>query len=537
MDEILREIVGPIGVWQACMVLLMTLSSSNTAIQPNFLNTVPKFRCKMEPDIEEGILSATDEASKLLNLINNQCLLPQTSSKATMQELIDTYGKDDERTVKCERGYVYEYEEYQYLGGIVAQWDLVCGQSWLVPFSESVFIAGMIFGLPLGGWLSDKYGRRPVFLASLLLEALTSIGACVSPLAGLFVAFRFLIAVGFGSRLGTTIVLLAELTTGKYRIYVISAVTMILFGLQSIILGFFGYFITNWRLLTGVMIIPYAFGIAAFFLLTESPKWLASQDDFDGLVTALFQGYHWNQRIQSKKDGAVDKEEFVAKMITSIEETTVISVDSPESPVMWDSSMIKLVVICMVLFAGHITNLFGISLYSSSIHLHTSFVVMLNGATSSLGPLFAIGLVRIFKWRKKPLLITLAISETTLLTTCLYTLIGQPSNDIFLFIASNVVLATVFTAHAIMFVYLPELFPPGIRNMSFGLVTGLSRILALMVPLINCLDAYVMHGLPLVIYTLVVVIEFVVVCFLRNTDGESDQVPLQDPVQPSKSED
>lgn len=53
--------------------------------------------------------------------------------------------------------------EYQYLSTIMAEWDLVCDNSWKPPISTSVYIFGMMVGFMSGG--------EAIYLATILGSA------------------------------------------------------------------------------------------------------------------------------------------------------------------------------------------------------------------------------------------------------------------------------------------------------------------------------------------------------------------------------
>ena len=63
----------------------------------------------------------------------------------------------------------------------------------------SLFMAGFAVGQLLGGYVSDRRGRRPVLTASLLCFTLAAAGCAMSQSAGQLLAFRLLQGIGAGS--------------------------------------------------------------------------------------------------------------------------------------------------------------------------------------------------------------------------------------------------------------------------------------------------------------------------------------------------
>ena len=63
-------------------------------------------------------------------------------------------------------------------------------------YLASAYLMGLALGQPCAGFLSDKFGRRPLLLAGFLIFILSSIGLAFSPNFGLMVILRFIQAVG-----------------------------------------------------------------------------------------------------------------------------------------------------------------------------------------------------------------------------------------------------------------------------------------------------------------------------------------------------
>ncbi len=77
--------------------------------------------------------------------------------------------------------------------------------------------AGMAFGAPLGGYLADRVGRRPVFLCTLVLFGLASLGSAFSPGLAVMLLFRLLMGIGLGAELPVASTLVNELSPPEKR--------------------------------------------------------------------------------------------------------------------------------------------------------------------------------------------------------------------------------------------------------------------------------------------------------------------------------
>lgn len=76
---------------------------------------------------------------------------------------------------------------------------------------------GMFLGAIVSGWLTDRFGRRKVFIASLAWFSLMTLLAALAPTAGIFGLLRFLAGLGFGGIAPTAIALVVELAPKARR--------------------------------------------------------------------------------------------------------------------------------------------------------------------------------------------------------------------------------------------------------------------------------------------------------------------------------
>lgn len=84
---------------------------------------------------------------------------------------------------------------------ILLQYDLVCDDSVMLSVAQSCYWVGMLIALLVGGFLSDKFGRRIVWYGSC---ALVAIATCIMIFPKAFVVFivcRVFIGVGSGKYL------------------------------------------------------------------------------------------------------------------------------------------------------------------------------------------------------------------------------------------------------------------------------------------------------------------------------------------------
>lgn len=75
--------------------------------------------------------------------------------------------------------YIWDSSKYQ--SSAVKSFDLVCDRGELKPTSDALLMVGVFMGSFAFGHLSDKYGRRKVFVISLMFQLIFGLLIAVSP--------------------------------------------------------------------------------------------------------------------------------------------------------------------------------------------------------------------------------------------------------------------------------------------------------------------------------------------------------------------
>jgi AAHS family 3-hydroxyphenylpropionic acid transporter len=76
---------------------------------------------------------------------------------------------------------------------------------------------GLVFGASVGGWLADRFGRKPIFVASVITFGLFTLGTpFVTSFEHLF-ALRFLAGLGFGAALPNMMAIATEISSPQKR--------------------------------------------------------------------------------------------------------------------------------------------------------------------------------------------------------------------------------------------------------------------------------------------------------------------------------
>ncbi|XP_077310369.1 solute carrier family 22 member 15-like isoform X4 [Lithobates pipiens] len=176
---------------------------------------------------------------------------------------------------------------------IVSEWNLIKHQAYKVNLASSLLFAGLLIGNILFGPLSDKLGRRPVYLIGLLFDVIFGYLTALAPSYGLFAASRLFVGIMNGGMALVSFVLTQEYV-GKSYWALTGSLTNLTFAVGIAVYALLGYYIRDWRTLAFVANTPGVFFFLLSFLLPESPRWLYSHGYTDEAEEVLRQIAHGN---------------------------------------------------------------------------------------------------------------------------------------------------------------------------------------------------------------------------------------------------
>ncbi|MBS1602888.1 MAG: sugar porter family MFS transporter [Bacteroidetes bacterium] len=170
-------------------------------------------------------------------------------------------------------------------------------EGWIM----SSALLGCVAGAAVAGYLSDRYGRKKILLASALLFIVSALGCMVAGTPSVLVVFRIVGGIGVGFAAMVAPMFIAELAPAHLRgrlvsIYQLAITLGILTSYLSNAMlleyasahggqrgGLLHFYLVEevWRGMLGSNMIPAALLLLLLFFVPESPRWLVKEGQYE----------------------------------------------------------------------------------------------------------------------------------------------------------------------------------------------------------------------------------------------------------------
>ncbi|XP_043298265.1 solute carrier family 22 member 14 [Cervus canadensis] len=177
---------------------------------------------------------------------------------------------DLNHTDSCQNGWIYPESKRR---SLINEFDLVCGNETSNEIVYTVFLAGLLTGAVIFGFITDKLGRYPTILLSLLELAIFGFGTAFVSSFNQYIFFRFCVSQAvMGYTIGSS-ALLTEWLMGMHRAHAF-ILGHCFFSMGVVFLTGLAYSLPHWRLMFLVGGTPVFPLICYIWILPESPRWL-----------------------------------------------------------------------------------------------------------------------------------------------------------------------------------------------------------------------------------------------------------------------
>ncbi|KAA3680552.1 MFS transporter, OCT family, solute carrier family 22 (organic cation transporter), member 4/5 [Paragonimus westermani] len=552
VDQLLEDIIRPYGLWQWMVTLLLMLSSTSIATFPVYANAAAPHRCRLEPHIEQFIkqhnLSFSQVASRIgpwKGIPTNRtwtskhfgCFRYRSNwSAENSTAILDVNSSGDRIDLEVERcplGFVHARSNHHYPGTVVAEFATVCERDWLVPTGTTLFLLGFALGMLTSGWFGDRLGRKKTVIVFSALELLSGVCATLSPNFASYILARTFMGIGNLGKANAANVLILELTTVKYRSMMSASFSLGTNFLFRSLLPLWAFCIPGWRWLHLTTLSPHLFTVFYVSLLPESPRWLISQNRSIEALEVLKKGYKINH-LRCPKPGLKTLSEL-QKTIMDNPSTVGSNCSKPRQSIQplsvrqclrgllksFSTPYLTKTTLCsIIIHGGTSTSFFGLLYYARILYGSIYLNGFLNSTTAFPAAVLTTLVYRYSRYRKRPLAGLSGLALIILITGSVFTIVYRPADDIVLTVCSNLALLLHTSMLGMYAVYIPELFPSEARVQGVGVANGIGRLISMSSTFVNELDKVISHGVPLLIYSILLLISLMMLALLPEINRE-----------------
>ncbi|KAK5650955.1 hypothetical protein RI129_001984 [Pyrocoelia pectoralis] len=514
--DLLEATIGGFGRWQcqlSILVSILKIPISWIQLSIVFLAPPTEFWCA-PPKKYENL-----SARKWIDMISPE---PNSTGKVHICEMPNVLDKRNASLIPCQWG--YEYNTTRIHSSIITEWDLVCDRQILADIPQTVLMFGVLVGLIMFGPAADRFGRRKTLLISIFLQTIFGALSTISPWYTLFLILRFILAVVASGVMVTSFVICVEIVAGSWRTTV-PILHQIPFGLGNTIMAVMAYYIRDWRQLQLILCGIGALYMSYYWLVPESPRWLMAVGRKEEAILIL---------EKAAKMNCIDKTSIRKK----INELNFVDDDCIENKVslitVFKTSELKRrsVYLCLKWFFNGVV-FYGFYQYAGQLNDDLYLTIGFIGLISIPGGI--VGAIIVKKLGRK-----ISIAAANYLTAlCILGIIFVPKGVYYqdwpiVLLAGGGIFGLTISSPA-LHLFTGELYPTVMRNAALGLNIMLTKLGAMIAPLIIGLGS-ISPIIPMATFSALSLIEALLVHPLPETlnsmlpetvgDVESDKASL-----------
>nr|XP_034829221.1 organic cation transporter protein-like isoform X3 [Maniola hyperantus] len=279
-DDLLRTELGEFGWFQLRNLLILTIAILFCAVKNDYIVATAAIphRCQ---------IAECGENSRLHNY-NPDWILNAVPKIKSGFSSCDRYAPTDSgingsldycppslfnhtNVISCE-DFVYANDH-----SLVYDFNLGCNE-WLRVSVGAVGHVGLVLGLPLTGYISDRFGRKVALVFNIFSLGLVGVIRAFSVNYTMYMILEMVQTIFGSSVYPTAFVLATELVGPKYRFIGVTLLSM--YSLGQVMMGGVYWLIGTWRYATLALCTPCLFMVVYYWLLSESIRWLLVKERY-----------------------------------------------------------------------------------------------------------------------------------------------------------------------------------------------------------------------------------------------------------------
>jgi OCT family organic cation transporter-like MFS transporter 4/5 len=496
-DDILPYL-GEFGRYQKRIYILLCLPAILCALHKLagvFLQANVKHRCQLPFEFD----NATYIIPELNMTIPWDSNLNSWSSCARLDanftsEYFDA-GIPANQSVKCDR---WVYDKSVYKSSAVTEYNLVCDDAHFRVMADSLFMVGALLGSIIFGGLSDRFGRRPIFFLSLVLQVVFGLAAAVAPEYYSFMVCRLIIGSTTSGVFLVAYVIAMEMVGPSKRLYA-GVICQFFFSTGYILTAGFAYFIKDWRILQAALSAPGILFLCYWWFVPESVRWLITKSRGAEAKELLLKAAKENKVTipEDVLDNLLPQPEMAKSDHPSQQESGKHNTTGKQATLLdlfcYRNLRKKTLVILFSWFVNSGTY-YGLSWNTSNLGGNDYINFLVSGAVEYPG--YAFLLLALNRWGRRAVLCgCMIVGGVALLLTSVV-----PTDTNWLIVTLAMIGKMAITAsYGTVYIFSAEQFPTVVRNIGIGAASTSARIGGILAPYFLLLGDH-WRPLPLLIY-------------------------------------
>lgn len=504
--EDLFKYLGDFGRYQKRIYFLLCLTAITCGFHKLagvFLLSRPDHRCQLPIEPQNASYKLENEtlyrlAYPIDPIKQNWSMCSRLDANFT-PEYLDS-GIPATSSISCD-SYVYDYSRYK--SSAVIEWDMVCGRAWLRATSDALFMIGVLLGSLFFGQMSDDYGRKPIFFASLVLQVIFGVCAGIAPNYLTYTISRLIVGATTSGTFLVSYVIAMEMVGPSSRLFTGVAVQMF-FTTGYILVAAFAYYLPNWRHLQVGLTLPGVIFFCYYWFIPESARWLISKNRKDEALVIIKAAAKENKVTipQSVLDN-LDEEQ---KEVKDPNEREASLIDLFRYP----NLRKKTLLIFFDWFVNSATY-YGLSWNTNNLGGNDVLNFVVSGAVEY--PAYTLLLLTLNKWGRRNILCGCMIVAGTMLILTIF--VPKEHNWLVVTLAMLGKLA-ITSSYGTIYIFTAEQFPTPVRNVGLGASSMVARIGGILAPYINVLGD-IWKPIPLIIFGVLAFIGGLLSLYLPET--------------------
>lgn len=396
--------------------------------------------------------------------------------------ILDSGGNDT-----CKK-FVYDTKTYHTT--TTAEWDLVCDKAWLRTTGDSLFMVGVMLGSIIFGSLSDKYGRRPIFFLSLVIQLVGGILVAIAPEYISYVTLRLIVGSTTSGVFLVAYVIALEMVGPKKRL-VAGVGCQLFFTTGYLITAGFAYLIRDWRTLQVVITLPSFVFLLYWWFIPESARWLLTKGKSEEAKDLL-------QKASKENGVEIPRETLNCLLNEHTDEKTGLAEKASLFDLFRHPNLRRKSILLFFNWLVNSGTYYGLSWQSSSLGGNDYMNFFFSGLVEV--PAYTFLIFTLDRWGRKVILCGCMIISGVALLATVFVSDGLPRNTLVM-----IAKLSITSSYGAIYIFTAEQFPTVVRNVGLGASSTVARVGGVIAPYVNELSTY-WAPLPFLFYGINVLI-------------------------------